>query len=62
MLLMYVSSKTVPEFAIEDDGSKNKMKSCVKNLEIKIQYYRIFFQANDICRIGLQYYQKKIRK
>ena len=25
MILMYVSSQTVPESAIEDDGSKNKM-------------------------------------
>ena len=25
MILVYVSSQTVPESAIEDDGSKNKM-------------------------------------
>ena len=25
IILMYVSSQTVPESAIEDDGSKNKM-------------------------------------
>ena len=36
MILMYVSSQTVPESAIEDDGSKNKMKSRVRNLENKI--------------------------
>ena len=36
MILMYVSSQTVPESAIEDDGSKNKMLSRVRNLENKI--------------------------
>ena len=33
MILVYVSSQTVPESAIEDDGSKNKFK-CNNVLEI----------------------------
>ena len=36
MILMYVSSQTVPKSAIEDDGTKNKKKSRVRNLENKI--------------------------
>ena len=32
MTLMYVSSQTVPESAIEDDGTKNKMKMPPKQL------------------------------
>ena len=36
MILMYVSSQTVPESAIEDDGTKNKKLSRVRNLENKI--------------------------
>ena len=36
MVLMYVSSQTVPESAIEDYGSKNKKESRVRNLENKI--------------------------
>ena len=41
MILMYVSSQTVPESAIEDDGTKNNHV-----LDIyKIKYYRIFFSA-----------------
>ena len=36
MILMYVSSQTVPESAIEDDGTKNKKYSRVRNLENKI--------------------------
>ena len=34
---MYVSSQTVPESAIEDDGTKNKMKSRVRHLEKILQ-------------------------
>ena len=34
MILMYVSSQTVPESAIEDDVTKNK--KCVRNLENQI--------------------------
>ena len=36
MILMYVSSQTVPESAIEDDDTKNKKSPCVWNLENKI--------------------------
>ena len=36
MILMYVSSQTVPESAIEDDGTKNKKYSRVRNLENNI--------------------------
>ena len=36
MILMYVSSQTVPESAVEDDGTKNKKESRVRNLENKI--------------------------
>ena len=36
MILMYVSSQTVPESAIEDDDTKNKKLSRVRNLENKI--------------------------
>ena len=36
MILMYVSNQTVTESAIEDDGTKNKMWSRVRNLENKI--------------------------
>ena len=36
MILIYVSSQTVPESAIEDD-TKNKKSSRVRNLENKIQ-------------------------
>ena len=36
MILMYVSSQTVPEPAIEADYSKNKMISYVRNLENKM--------------------------
>ena len=63
MILMYVSSQTVPESAIEDDGTKNNHV-----LDIyKIKYYRIFFQPIDICRISLQFpmlskEDKKIKK
>ena len=42
MILMYVSSQTVPESAIEADCSKNKMKSHVRNLENKM-LQNIFF-------------------
>ena len=42
MVLMYVPSQTVPESAIEDDGSKDQ--KCNHVLEIyEIKYYRIFF-------------------
>ena len=33
---MYVSNQTVPESAMEDDGTKNKMQTRVRNLENKI--------------------------
>ena len=36
MILMYVSSQSVSKSAIEDDGTKNKMKSRVRNLANKI--------------------------
>ena len=36
MILMYVSSQTVPESAIENDDTKNKKWSRVGNLESKI--------------------------
>ena len=36
MILKYVSSQTVPESAIEDDGAKNKKESRVRNLENEI--------------------------
>ena len=36
MILMYVSSQTVAESAIEDDDMKNKKLSRVRNLENKI--------------------------
>ena len=36
MILMSVSSQTVPESAIEDDGTKNKKLSRVRNLKNKI--------------------------
>ena len=36
MILMYVSSQTVPESAIEDDDTKNKKESRDRNLENKI--------------------------
>ena len=36
MILMYVSSQIVPESAIEDDDTKNKILPCVRNLENKI--------------------------
>ena len=36
MILMFLSSQTVPESAIEDDGRKNKKLSRVRNLENKI--------------------------
>ena len=36
MILMYVSSQTVPEPAIEEDDTKNKKKSRIRNLENKI--------------------------
>ena len=39
MILMYVSSQTVPESAIEDDGTKNKKWSRIRNLENKILQY-----------------------
>ena len=29
MILMYVSSQTVPESAIEDDGTKNKTEKVI---------------------------------
>ena len=63
MILMYVSSQTVPESAIEDDGSKNKMQPRIRNLENKIlQNMWICLQSSDKCRISLQCYQKKTRK
>ena len=36
MILMYVFSQTVPESAFEDDDTKKKKKSRVRNLENKI--------------------------
>ena len=36
IIFMYVPNQTVPESAIEDDGSKNKMQSRVRNFENKI--------------------------
>ena len=51
MVLMYVSTQTVTESAIEDDDTKNKKQSCVRNSENK--YYRIFFQPNYVCRISV---------
>ena len=42
MILMYVSSQTVPESAFEDDYTKNKMLPRVRNLENKI-LQNIFF-------------------
>ena len=46
MILMYVSSQTVAESAIEDDCTKNKKYSCVRNLENKI--LQNIFQPNHI--------------
>ena len=34
-ILMYASSQTVPESAVEDDETKNKMQSGVRNLDYK---------------------------
>ena len=42
MIMMYVSNQTVPDSAIEVDGTKNKKKSRVRNLENKI-LQNIFF-------------------
>ena len=39
---MYLSSQAVPESAIEDEGSDNKMQSRVRNLENKIILQNIF--------------------
>ena len=60
MILMYVSSQTVPESAIEADGSKNKRLPRVRNFENKI--LKNIFPPNDICRYSLKCCQKKIRK
>ena len=57
MILMYVPSQTVPESAIEDDDTKNKMYSLVRNLENKMPQNIFFSQMkyedlvyNDINR------------
>ena len=60
MVLMYVSGQTVPKSAIEDDDTKNKKLSRVRNLENKI--LQNIFQPNYVCGISVQCYQKKIRK
>ena len=64
MILMYVSSQTVPESTIEDDGTKNNHVLDIYKIKI---LQNIFFQPIDICRISLQFTMlskedKKIKK
>ena len=42
---MYVSNQTVPESAMEDYGTKNKMQTRVRNLENNIHVLPNIFSA-----------------